>query len=468
MGESGGSAERKAEELRAQGKRSAGAWAAGADGERRVAAALAALPPEWLVLHDRLLMPGLAESNLDHLLVGPAGIVLVDAKNWAGQIGEWEGTVFQLSTGPGGERRHRPVDREFAGVRAMATEITRRVGLGVTVVICLAGRQAEQFGEPRVVKDVWVVPIDHLVGWLTARPHVEFDDRQRLDVLVRTEFPSTTTDPGLLLAMGRQLKVPRASLNRAAIRRLQGYGQPAPQSRSDLPSPSRRTKRRQPPRRRRRSGFGRFLLGMTVAVAMLVAVQNGALTVASEAIASALADAVTQPSTVGSASPTTRTPSPGTSAAPAKKAVAGSQRVRLSCDAFDPRDHAQLAKLTLKASETVTGCDWTVPAKPGKSAIRVVRMAEDISPSGLDPMFKRSANNKAPVMTRGWDRDGWYTAVWVAKGTRLASGTKTVTTTRNVRVIVAHEFLGLSAKQGRTLALAIARTAGTRPAAKTG
>ena len=38
---------------------------------------------------------GSRESNLDHLLVGPAGVILVDTKNWAGQIGEWEGSVFQ-------------------------------------------------------------------------------------------------------------------------------------------------------------------------------------------------------------------------------------------------------------------------------------------------------------------------------------------------------------------------------------
>ena len=95
MGEAGGSAERRAEELRARGLKSAGAWAAGAVGERRVAEALADLPPEWLVLHDRLLFPGRSESNLDHVLVGPAGVVLIDAKNWSGNLSEWEGGLFK-------------------------------------------------------------------------------------------------------------------------------------------------------------------------------------------------------------------------------------------------------------------------------------------------------------------------------------------------------------------------------------
>ena len=134
VGESAGSAERRAAQLRARGKRSAGAWAAGAEGERRVAEALTQLPSEWLVLHDRLLMPGLAESNLDHLLVGPAGFILVDAKNWTGQIGEWEGSVFQHKWGANGERAHRAVDREFAGLAGMATEVARRINHWVFAV----------------------------------------------------------------------------------------------------------------------------------------------------------------------------------------------------------------------------------------------------------------------------------------------------------------------------------------------
>ena len=59
-------------------------------------------PPEWLVLHDRLLFPGRSESNLDHVLVGPAGVVLIDAKNWSGNLSEWEGGLFKHQHGPNG------------------------------------------------------------------------------------------------------------------------------------------------------------------------------------------------------------------------------------------------------------------------------------------------------------------------------------------------------------------------------
>src|SRR5689334_11023674 len=92
MGNEGGSAERRARELAAQGDVAAGAWAAGAEGERRVAEALASLGGAWTVLHDRLLRPGLSEANLDHLVAGPAGVLLIDAKNWSGHVRSEEHT----------------------------------------------------------------------------------------------------------------------------------------------------------------------------------------------------------------------------------------------------------------------------------------------------------------------------------------------------------------------------------------
>lgn len=79
----GGSADRKAEELAAAGDPSAAAWAAGAAGERRVADELAKLLEAWTVFHDRLLSPGLSPVNLDHVVVGPGGAFLIDARTGA-------------------------------------------------------------------------------------------------------------------------------------------------------------------------------------------------------------------------------------------------------------------------------------------------------------------------------------------------------------------------------------------------
>ena len=59
----------------------AGRWAAGAAGERATARALAGVEAEgWTVLHD-VRLPG-RRWNLDHVLLGPAGVVLVETKQW--------------------------------------------------------------------------------------------------------------------------------------------------------------------------------------------------------------------------------------------------------------------------------------------------------------------------------------------------------------------------------------------------
>lgn len=60
----------------------AGRWAAGATGERTTARALAGVEAEgWTVLHD--LGRRDRRWNLDHLLVGPPGLVVVETKQWA-------------------------------------------------------------------------------------------------------------------------------------------------------------------------------------------------------------------------------------------------------------------------------------------------------------------------------------------------------------------------------------------------
>lgn len=60
------------------------AWKLGAEGERRVAEVLEAAPGVE-VLHDRL-HPGKGKANIDHIAVGPAGIFVIDAKNYTGIV----------------------------------------------------------------------------------------------------------------------------------------------------------------------------------------------------------------------------------------------------------------------------------------------------------------------------------------------------------------------------------------------
>ncbi|HVW48557.1 MAG TPA: nuclease-related domain-containing protein [Solirubrobacterales bacterium] len=61
---------------------SAGRWARGAAGERKVGATLEGLGPGWHVLHDIYLGRG----NIDHIVVGPGGTFAVETKSHRGRI----------------------------------------------------------------------------------------------------------------------------------------------------------------------------------------------------------------------------------------------------------------------------------------------------------------------------------------------------------------------------------------------
>jgi Nuclease-related domain len=60
-------------------------WRRGAAGERRTARLLAPLERRgWAVLHD-LAIPGTA-ANIDHLVIGPGGVLVIDSKQYRGKL----------------------------------------------------------------------------------------------------------------------------------------------------------------------------------------------------------------------------------------------------------------------------------------------------------------------------------------------------------------------------------------------
>ena len=63
----------------------ANAWRRGAAGERRTARLLNPLERHgWVVLHD-LAVPG-SRANIDHLVIGPGGVFVIDSKHYRGRL----------------------------------------------------------------------------------------------------------------------------------------------------------------------------------------------------------------------------------------------------------------------------------------------------------------------------------------------------------------------------------------------
>jgi hypothetical protein len=71
--------------LRFRASSDAVAWRRGAAGERRIARLLSHLERHgWAVLHD-LAIPG-SRANLDHLVIGPGGVFMLDSKQYRGRL----------------------------------------------------------------------------------------------------------------------------------------------------------------------------------------------------------------------------------------------------------------------------------------------------------------------------------------------------------------------------------------------
>src|SRR4051812_33261348 len=107
--------------------------AEGVQGEESTARILGVLSAEgWRVFHD-VRWPGRAQANIDHVLVGPGGVFVVDTKSWSGHIDVKGGALRQ-----DGKRRARHVIASSAAAMAIG-EVVPWVGHKlIHPVICFA------------------------------------------------------------------------------------------------------------------------------------------------------------------------------------------------------------------------------------------------------------------------------------------------------------------------------------------
>jgi hypothetical protein len=96
------------------------AWRHGAEGERRTARLLAPLERHgYQVFHD-LAVPG-SPANVDHLVVGPTGVYVIDSKRYRGQLRYSAGHLWH-----GG----RTLDRTLETLWWEATQVAETLGFG--------------------------------------------------------------------------------------------------------------------------------------------------------------------------------------------------------------------------------------------------------------------------------------------------------------------------------------------------
>jgi hypothetical protein len=75
--------------------------------------------------------PGDTSANVDHLVIGPTGVFVVDSKQWTGSVYQGgDGLVWH---------NHYPLDRTLETVRWEAQQVSRMLGSRAAALLCVHG-----------------------------------------------------------------------------------------------------------------------------------------------------------------------------------------------------------------------------------------------------------------------------------------------------------------------------------------
>jgi Nuclease-related domain len=165
--------------LRFRPSEQARTWQRGAHGERRTARLLDRLPCEGYVVFHDLAVPD-SPANIDHLVIGPTGVFVIDSKQWTGSVHQGaDGLVWH---------NHYPLDRTLETVRWEAQIVGRLLGTRIYSLLCVYG--AHVHGGGLHAQGVAIVPA-HLLRSALGYDRVLSDaDVQLLTTTARTSLYS--------------------------------------------------------------------------------------------------------------------------------------------------------------------------------------------------------------------------------------------------------------------------------------
>lgn len=143
-------------------------WFTGALGERRVGAALGRLPIGWSAFHA--LPVGSGDADVDHLVVGPGGVFVVNTKHHRGA----RLAVYDRAVLVNGVKKPylRNADLEASRVRGLLV----RAGIEAPVHAAIVVVGAKEVRIHREPVRTAVLRSESLVRWLTRRPAVLDDE----------------------------------------------------------------------------------------------------------------------------------------------------------------------------------------------------------------------------------------------------------------------------------------------------
>jgi Nuclease-related domain len=162
--------------LRFRPSEQARSWQRGAHGERHTARLLDRLTRDGYVVFHDLAVPG-SDANVDHLLIGPTGLFIIDSKQWTGSVHQGaDGLVWH---------NHYPLDRTLETTRWEAETVGRLLGTRTAALLCIHGAHVQ--GGGLHAQGVAIVPA-HLLGSALGYDRVLSD--ADLELLATTAWTS--------------------------------------------------------------------------------------------------------------------------------------------------------------------------------------------------------------------------------------------------------------------------------------
>ena len=160
-------------------------WLMGAAGEQAVAATLDGLPVAWFALHSIPLGdPGSPTGDLDHLVIGPGGVYVLNAKHHPGQAVFVKGDMVLVA------RRAQPyIAAARRDAMTVAVRLSAAVGTPVTVTPVIVFVGADEVVIKFPPRDTMLTTRGQLLDVLTRR-------RAALDAPTVTKIVDVAQRPG--------------------------------------------------------------------------------------------------------------------------------------------------------------------------------------------------------------------------------------------------------------------------------
>jgi hypothetical protein len=152
-------------------------WYKGALGEIAVGRILERLGPDWLVLHA--VPVGIAKSDIDHVVIGPAGVFTLNTKNHSGQPVWVAGRTLMVA----GRRTGHVHNAEYEAARA-AKLLSEAAGAAVEVTGVVVIVEPKSLTIKARPDRVAVVTERQLLGWLNrSRPGLGPEEVARISAV---------------------------------------------------------------------------------------------------------------------------------------------------------------------------------------------------------------------------------------------------------------------------------------------